>query len=56
VSGTGTLERAGWIACIDLRDKYRVLPDARDKGTALLKLSDGPAVVDFGEVWKQHDD
>jgi len=56
VSGTGTLERAGWMLASICEINTGYYPDARDKGTELLKLSDGPAVVDFGEVWKQHDD
>ena len=45
VSGTGTLERAGWMLASICEINTGYYPDARYKGTALLKLSDGPAVV-----------
>lgn len=46
VSGTGTLERAGWMLASICEINTGYYLDARDKGTALLKLNDGPAVVD----------
>ncbi|MDH0238995.1 hypothetical protein [Aeromonas caviae] len=54
VSGKTSLERAGWMLVSICEINTGYYPDTRDKGK-VLKLSDGPTVVDFGEVWNKHD-